>query len=66
MGKGRERGAKEEREAVVKWLRDTAVVFEGYLKQTKATDKDRCIEYAIHRDSCRWAAKAIEKGEHRI
>ena len=59
-----ETGRTMEREQVEKWLLETAAIFDKYLAQTPATKADKCIEYASHRDSCRWAAQAIKRGDH--
>lgn len=61
-----ETGRTMEREQVEKWLLETAAIFEKRLAETPATKKDDCIEYASHRDACRWAAQAIKRGDHLI
>lgn len=48
--------AKEERNRIVRYLRDTQALFEA--------SHDKPLVSRHHAQSCRYAADAIERGEH--
>lgn len=52
--------AEEERAAVVAWLRETEAI---HLRRAKSRGTTRG-EHNHHANACRWAAEAIELGEH--
>lgn len=51
--------AKEERLQIVQFLRDTQAIFE-----TRRQKGDEPIVCKHHAESCKYAAAAIERGEH--
>jgi hypothetical protein len=53
--------AEQERAQIVKYLRETAAIFQGYVDEG-----DKPLLHRHHADSCTYAANAIEAGDHWI
>lgn len=51
---------EQERAAVVAWLRETEAIHLRWAKSRGTTRGD----HNHHANACRWAAEAIERGEH--
>ena len=53
--------AEQERAQVVKYLRETAAIFQGYVDEG-----ENPLLYRHHADGCTYAAISIEAGDHWI